>query len=130
MSVTPQGKSIQTLYRDYREGNLLVNRRYQRKLVWSFEEKQRLIDSILKGYPIPLILLAEITDVEGIKQYEIIDGIQRFNAVFTFIENAFDYEAKYFDVNEFARARQLADEGVFAPVAEAPVLSPPECANI
>ena len=30
MSVVPQGKSVQALYRDFREGNLLVNRRYQR----------------------------------------------------------------------------------------------------
>lgn len=130
MSVTPQGKSIQSLYRDYREGRLLVNRRYQRKLVWSVEEKQGLIDSILKGYPIPLILLAEVTDSDGNRLYEIIDGIQRFNAVFTFIENAFDYNSKYFDVNEFARARQLADEGIFSPIIDKELLSPLECANI
>jgi uncharacterized protein DUF262/schlafen family protein len=130
MSVTPQGKSIQTLYRDYREGNLLVNRRYQRKLVWTVEEKQRLIDSILKGYPIPLILLAEISDIDGKKQYEIIDGIQRFNAVFTFIENAFDYDNRFFNIDEFARARQLADEGLFAPIDNAELLTPEECSNI
>ena len=59
MSVVPQGKSVQALYRDFREGNLLVNRTYQRKLVWSSDEKKSLVDSILQGYPIPLILLAE-----------------------------------------------------------------------
>ena len=32
MSVVPQGRSVQALYSDFREGNLLVNRRYQRKL--------------------------------------------------------------------------------------------------
>lgn len=130
MSVTPQGKSIQALYRDYREGNLLVNRRYQRKLVWSVEEKQRLIDSILKGYPIPLILLADVSLAAGEKKYEIIDGIQRFNAIFTYIENAFDYDGKYFDVNEFTRARQVSDEGIFTPIEGQPVLTPGECANI
>ncbi len=130
MSVTLQGKSIQALYRDYREGNLLVNRRYQRKLVWFIEEKQRLIDSILKGYPIPLILLAEKTDSANRGKYEIIDGIQRLNAIFTFIENAFDYEGKYFDVNEFTRAKQLADEGEFEPATGQLLLSPEECANI
>lgn len=129
MSVAPQGKSVQALYREYREGNLLVNRRYQRKLVWSVEEKQRLIDSILKGYPIPLILLAERPDVFGAGKYEIIDGIQRFNAIFTFIENSFDYDGKYFDVNEFARAKQAAEEGKFTTVIGQPVLSPDECAN-
>jgi hypothetical protein len=130
MSVTPQGKSIQAVYRDYRAGNLLVNRKYQRKLVWSIEEKQRLIDSILKGYPIPLILLAERPDIHGAGKYEIIDGMQRFNAIFTFIENAFDLDGKYFDVKEFARAKQLADDGVFTPIEDGPFLTRGECANI
>ncbi|NJD68810.1 MAG: DUF262 domain-containing protein [candidate division NC10 bacterium] len=130
MSVVPQGKSVQALYRDYREGNLLVNRSYQRKLVWSVDEKRQLIDSILKGYPIPLILLAERPDVHGSGRFEIVDGIQRFNAIFTFIENYFDYEGKYFDVTEFARAKQAADDGVFLPVYAMPLLSPVECANL
>ncbi|MBN1508483.1 MAG: DUF262 domain-containing protein [Sedimentisphaerales bacterium] len=130
MSVVPQGKSVQALYRDYREGNLLVNRRYQRKLVWSVDEKRRLIDSIVRGYPIPLILLAERPSVHGKGRYEIVDGIQRFNAIFTFIENAFDYEGKYFDINEFTRAKQAAKDGAFEPVAGKRMLTPQECANI
>jgi hypothetical protein len=130
MSVVPQGKSVQALYRDYREGNLLVNRGYQRKLVWSVDEKRRLVDSIVRGYPIPLILLAERPSVHGKGRYEIVDGIQRFNAIFTFIENAFDYEGKYFDINEFARAKQAAKDGAFAPVKGSPLFTPQECANI
>ncbi len=130
MSIVPQGKSIQTLYRDYREGSLFVNRRYQRKLVWSVEEKSYLIDSIFRGYPVPLILLAERSEAYGRGKYEIIDGIQRFNAIFTFIENAYDYKGKFFDVNEFARAKQAAEEGKFVPVTGQPLLSPKECANI
>jgi hypothetical protein len=62
--------NILKIYTWYREGNLYVNRRYQRKLVWTLEEKQKLIDSILKDYPIPAILLAE---KDG--RYEIIDGL-------------------------------------------------------
>ena len=33
----------------------------------------------------------------GRGKYEIIDGIQRLNAIFTFIEHAFDYKGKYFE---------------------------------
>ena len=51
MAVSPQGISIQAAYRWYREGRLLVNRQYQRKLVWAISEKERLIDSILRDYP-------------------------------------------------------------------------------
>jgi uncharacterized protein with ParB-like and HNH nuclease domain len=59
MSIAPRGMSIQEAYRNYRDGQFIVNRRYQRKLVWTIDEKALLIDSILKGYPIPLILLAK-----------------------------------------------------------------------
>jgi hypothetical protein len=130
MSVVPQGKSIQTVYRDYRQGNLLVNRKYQRKLVWSLEEKQRLIDSIQNGYPIPLILLAERPDIYGLGKYEIIDGMQRLNAIFTFIENAFDLNGRFFDIREFATAKQFADDGVFEMKADGPFLSRKECSDI
>ena len=47
-----QPTSVQTVYTWYRDGKLLVNRRYQRKLVWTLEEKQKLIESLLKKYPI------------------------------------------------------------------------------
>jgi uncharacterized protein with ParB-like and HNH nuclease domain len=49
MSVIPQGKPVQAMYREYREGKLLVNRKYQRKLVWTIDEKRALIDSILRA---------------------------------------------------------------------------------
>jgi len=65
MSIVPRGMTITEAYRLYRTGNLLVNRKYQRKLIWSVEEKERLIGSILRGYPIPLILLAERPQIYG-----------------------------------------------------------------
>ena len=65
MSVIPSGVSVQEIYRRYRENQIVVNRKYQRKLVWSETEKVCLIDSILKGYPIPLILFAEYAGEDG-----------------------------------------------------------------
>ena len=47
MTVSPQGMSVQSLYRAYHDGTLIVNRQYQRKLVWTVVEKQKLIDGIL-----------------------------------------------------------------------------------
>ncbi|GAB3384368.1 GmrSD restriction endonuclease domain-containing protein [Azotobacter armeniacus] len=111
MSVTPRGMSIQEAYREYTDGNFIVNRQYQRKLVWTTEEKRKLIDSILQGYPIPLILLATTINEDGIKSFEIIDGMQRLNAVFSYIENNFHIDGKYFNVEQLARAKQLAERG-------------------
>jgi len=68
--MTPRGMSVQEAYRLYRDGSLLVNRKYQRKLVWTEDEKVKLIDTILRGYPIPLILLAERPHLYESKKYE------------------------------------------------------------
>jgi uncharacterized protein with ParB-like and HNH nuclease domain len=86
VAVSPQGISIQSLYRSYRDGSLIVNRQYQRKLVWTVAEKQKLIDSILKDYPLPLFLLADKgLDGTEASKLEVIDGMQRLNAIFSFI---------------------------------------------
>lgn len=107
---TPQikGESIQSLYRLYTTEKLLTNRRYQRKLVWSIEEKRAFIDSIQRGFPIPIILLAEVGDA-GSPRYEIIDGMQRLNAIMSFIEQEYSIEDSYFDLNTIAETKSKLD---------------------
>jgi hypothetical protein len=130
MSVTPRGMSIQEAYREFRDGNFRVNRSYQRKLVWTLEEKRKLIDSILEGYPIPLLLLAYRLRSDGTKSFEILDGMQRLNALFSFIDNGFTVDNKYFDVQQLARAKALAAQGAIpTPPVEAARFPPDECAR-
>ncbi len=58
------------------------------------------------------------------------DGMQRLNAIFTFIENDYDVGGRSFDVNQLSRAKQLAEQGEFAVVTgEDHLLSPQQCAN-
>ncbi len=132
MSITPRPMNVTEAYRLYRSGNLLVNRKYQRKLVWTVTEKEKLIGSILMKYPIPLILLAERPQIYGSGKYEIVDGMQRLNAVFGFIENSFGYKKQYFDINEFSYAKQLSENSIFEIVREKDTknLSRQECADI
>ena len=133
MTVSPQGISIQSLYRSYRDGSLIVNRQYRRKLVWTVAEKQKLIDSILKDYPLPLFLLAEKAAPErGLPvRLEVIDGMQRLNAIFSYIEHLFLVDGKCFNVDEFARARQAADRGDFDTFpADIERLSAQHCADL
>jgi len=114
VAVSPQGISIQSLYRYYRDGSLIVNRQYQRKLVWTVGEKQKLIDSILKDYPLPLFLLADKgLTARGSARLEVIDGMQRLNAIFSFIEHGFLHAETCFDIGEFSRAKQAAEAGDF-----------------
>ncbi len=129
MSVAPKGLSVQSLYRDYRDGTLIVNRQYQRKLVWTIPEKQKLIQSILLNYPIPLILLAE-KKIDGVAITEVIDGMQRLNAIFSFIEHGFTVDGRCFDLQEFARARQAKEEALFDEYdANVERLSAADCAD-
>ena len=128
MSLIPSGLSVQEAYRRYRNGQIVVNRKYQRKLVWTQNEKRMLIDSILHEYPIPLILFAETQSEDG-PVYEILDGMQRLNAIFDFIENKFDFNGKFFDVNQLARAKQLKDEGIIELSEQGDVLEEKSCAN-
>jgi hypothetical protein len=130
--VSPQGISIQSLYRSYRDGTLIVNRQYQRKLVWTVVEKQRLIDSILKDYPLPLFLFADKAGASGQPAtLEVIDGIQRLNAIFSYIEHGFLLDEKCFNISEFARARQAAENELFNEMPEGVErLSAQQCANL
>ena len=102
-------ENIQRLFDWYNQGDFLVNRKYQRKLVWTIEEKQQFINSILMDYPVPLFLLA--TSSEG--KYEIIDGMQRLNAIFSFIKGEFwvEYDGVrgYFDLQTMAETKELLD---------------------
>jgi len=66
---------------------------YQRRGdLWKPNEKADLIDSILNGYDIPKMYLADFTRAnsplnERKKMYAIIDGKQRFKAVFEFLDD-------------------------------------------
>lgn len=130
MSVIPSGVSVQEIYRRYRENQIIINRKYQRKLVWTEIEKACLIDSILKGYPIPLILFAEFIGEDGKIYYEVLDGMQRLNAIISFIENEYPVDGKYFDVKQLARAQQAEKEGLFKAYSGELLHSPSICANL
>lgn len=122
MIESPRGMAIMEAYELYRNNKLLINRRYQRKLVWSQQEKKDLIESILLQYPIPLILLASQSD-----KYEIIDGMQRLNAIFGFIENHFpvkiDDSEKYFNIPDYTFAQTQVTKNIVVPKSEGEFLS-------
>lgn len=105
-----QNLTIEQLYKLYKSEKLLVNRRYQRKLVWTVEEKEAFIDSISIDYPVPLLLVAEV-QYKGGQVYEIIDGMQRLNAIMDFLENEFSLHGKYFDMDSVSFVKLLKDKG-------------------
>lgn len=122
------GKVVERSYEDYRSNLYLVNRRYQRKLVWELEEKQAFIDSLANGFPVPLFLFAK-NSYKGTDRNEIIDGMQRLNAIFSFIENNYpSSDGQYFDLSTTALTKDLLDKGEL--IQKQPVLSRDICVRI
>lgn len=122
-----RGEQIERIYMGFLDKKYIVNRRYQRKLIWTLEEKEKFIDSIISGYPVPIILLAELAGrTDG--SLEIIDGMQRLNAITSFIGNEYPVREGYFDLNTVASTKILIDKGILQ--QKTPVLSREMCVSI
>lgn len=125
--LTVKGESVEQMYGRYIAQRYVVNRRYQRKLIWTLEEKANFIDSILNGYPVPIILLAEGRIGDG-SSVEIIDGMQRLNAIASFIENDYPVHGEYFDLNTMAVTKALLDSGKLG--QKTPAMAREKCVRI
>ena len=58
--ITSNADSVQLIYSRYLRKQLIVNRKYQRKLVWQLTDKQAFIDSLSKKYSVPIFLFANV----------------------------------------------------------------------
>lgn len=127
---TSKSESIQSVYENYVQKKYYVNRRYQRKLVWTFEEKEAFIDSIYRKYSVPLFLFAQPKADK--QQFEIIDGMQRLNAIFCFIENEFaltvNNQQYYFDLDTLGRTKKMREDGILK--QNTPILDRESCIAI
>ncbi|MDV3253554.1 DUF262 domain-containing protein [Devosia sp. BK] len=97
-----------------KQQQLELNPTYQRDFVWSNADSQMLIESILRGIPLPSIILARVSSSQ---RFQIVDGKQRLTAILRFMgahpegrENAKKMkEYELFDSNfsQFARRNNL-----------------------
>lgn len=92
----------------------------QRKLVWSLDQKSELILSILKGIKIPPMALMQVDLNTSESFYKVIDGKQRLNALFEFIDNRFpviyEGESYYYDDLDHQAQRVIALYNIIADV--------------
>jgi hypothetical protein len=67
-------------------GRLILSPSYQRDDVWPLRNSQELIESILRGIPLPSIVLLNVTARRGEpERYEVVDGKQRLTSILRFI---------------------------------------------
>src|SRR5260221_10819722 len=71
-------------------GALVLTPKFQRRQVWSASAKSFLIDSILRGMPVPPIYLrVRQSDDKKKTVREVVDGQQRVSTVVSFLSNGF-----------------------------------------
>lgn len=86
MHLTPSDPDIATLYRKIRADRLDLQPNFQRGEVWGKGKKQRLVDSVLRGWHIPPIHVIQVPNSE---RQEVLDGQQRLAAIRDFMQNGF-----------------------------------------
>jgi hypothetical protein len=68
-----------------KRNELILQPKFQRRLCWVEKAKSYLIDTIVKGYPMPKIFIREIVDPKtNLMAYEVVDGQQRLKAIIDF----------------------------------------------
>jgi hypothetical protein len=77
--------TIEGLYSLHKRKRLILQPDFQREFVWDKKKSSRLIESLILGFPIPLIYLAE--EIDG--TFTVIDGQQRLQSVFSYINEMF-----------------------------------------
>lgn len=94
LAASPSTKKISELYTRIAGPNptLILQPPFQRKLVWNSEHKEKFIESLLMGLPIPEIYIAQSgIDVEKIETQEVVvDGQQRLSTIIQYIDEPED----------------------------------------
>lgn len=86
-------------------GILQMRPPFQRNPVWATIQKSFLIDTVLRGYPVPELYVQESVDEHGVESHIVVDGQQRLRACLEFLEGGFSlgentspqWEDAYFD---------------------------------
>jgi hypothetical protein len=91
--------------RDFEEwdkrGELILQPKFQRRDVWSDKARSYLIDTIIRGKPIPKVYMRQDVNPETRRvRREIVDGQQRIRTVLTFIKDGFAISKSHYP--EFA----------------------------
>lgn len=83
LTVVYGSRQIQEFVNLHNSGQLNLEPGFQRKSVWSVRDRQKLIESIFAGCPVPSIFLYRSSD-NGRLKYDVIDGKQRLESVLMF----------------------------------------------
>lgn len=107
---TPQTYTIAEFLKWNDDKELVLNPKFQRGSVWSPQARTYLIDSILRGYPIPKLLMRTSVDRDSRRTVrDVVDGQQRMRSIIDFSSGKLTLGAKAKELKG-ARYADLTDE--------------------
>lgn len=88
---------INDIYSKFNDEEWIIDKTYQRRKVWGIKDNIRLIETILLELVIPEIFIwdCDTDPTTGKTITHIVDGQQRINAIFEFIQGKFKLKSKY-----------------------------------
>lgn len=88
---------INDIYTKFNNEEWIIDKKYQRRKVWGIKDNIRLIETILLELVIPEIFIwdCDTDPTTGKTITHIVDGQQRINAIFEFIQEKFKLQSKH-----------------------------------
>lgn len=84
LSHRPENRTITDLVNLHEDGLLNLEPGFQRQSVWSERDRAKLIESILRNYPLPAVFFYR-REERGQIYYDVIDGKQRIESILMFM---------------------------------------------
>ena len=117
MAISGTDWTTETIVRQIEKGNIVLNPDFQRREAWTATTKSRFIESLILGFPIPQIVLAESREKKG--KFIVIDGKQRLLSLQQFMRENYSapdtLKLRGLDVKENLNGKtfkQMIDEGL------------------
>lgn len=88
--------SISDFLEWYSNGQLELNPKFQRRSVWDDNARSYLMDTIIRGFPIPKVFIRQklnVTTRNNIR--EVVDGQQRLRTILSFLQDGFMLSPKH-----------------------------------
>lgn len=87
--------TTQALYEQIHNGDVELDPEYQRGVVWKDEKQIKIIDSILRNFYIPPVILAYRVEDDGTESRTCIDGKQRLTSIHKFMDGQIPHRDHY-----------------------------------
>ncbi|GAA4722391.1 hypothetical protein GCM10025782_20440 [Pedococcus ginsenosidimutans] len=89
LGTTAAAVSVNDLLSRQASETLVLQPAFQRNMVWTERQQALLIDSMLRGVPVPEIYMKTTTGPDGEEEHVVVDGQQRISACLDFVAGKF-----------------------------------------